>query len=452
MNDSAENKQLLLLLTEVAKKIKDEPDADSKKLVSHLKTVLDENSQLASAANLMIQINQKDARGFQTLVTGGTAYIGNHYHVDEETLQTVLEIFIAEQKPKSIGTPQNIPLSGVPDFVGRETDLEELHKKLQQKATQPTIAAIAGMGGLGKSELAIQYARTYLDTYVGGACWIFTGDFEVAPQIVKFAESQLGLKIPEGLELMEQLSFCWRHWQEGDVLLILDDVTDFPKLKPYLPMDTRFKVLLTTRLQLGAPVRLLTLKVLTKESSLQLLESDFLVGKERVTAEKVIADRMCDWLGYLPLGLELVGRYLNQESNLSLSTMLFNLQSQALKEESLVRDPNDPTWSMTAQRGVAAAFELSWKKLQEDSRRLGRILSLFALSPIPWRLVVSTEQHRCDLFPENGEFSPKNLSGSRKELIRFHLLQRLEQETYLLHALIRKFFQQKLEELDSAID
>ena len=230
----------------------------------------------------------------------------------------------------------------------------------------------------------------------------------------------------------------------------MDDVTDFPKLKPYLPPDLRFKVLLTTRLPLGAPVRSLTLKVLTQQASLNLLSSEFLVGEDRITAEQMIAQSLCEWLGYLPLGLELVGRYLNLEPDLSLSVMLFRLQSKALKDESMGRDPDDPTWSLTAQRGVAAAFELTWEKLKADTQRLGRMLSLFALAPIPWRLVVSAEQHRCDLFSENEEFHPENLNKSRKELIHFHLLQRVEQEVYLLHSLIRKFFQGKLEELDRA--
>jgi NB-ARC domain len=306
------------------------------------------------------------------------------------------------------------------------------------------------MGGLGKTELAIQYTRKYLNAYPGGICWVFAGDFETGPQIVKFAEAQLGLKIPEGLELLNQISFCWRHWPSGEVLLVLDDVTDFPKLKPYLPSDLRFKVLLTTRLQLGAPVRSLTLKVLTLETSLNLLSSEFLVGRDRITAEQMSAQRLCECLGYLPLGLELVGRYLNLEPDLSLSMMLFRLQTKALKDESMERDPDDPTWSLTAQRGVAAAFELSWEKLKGDTQRLGRLLSLFALAPIPWRLVVSAEQHRCDLCSENKEFHPEKLNTSRTELIRFHLLQRVEQEVYLLHSLIRKFFQSKLEELDRA--
>lgn len=306
------------------------------------------------------------------------------------------------------------------------------------------------MGGLGKTELAIQYARKYLNAYPGGICWVFAGEFEVGPQIVSFAEAQLGLKIPEGLDLPEQISFCWRHWQAGEVLFVFDDVTNFPKLKPCLPPDFRFKVLLTTRLQLGAPVRTLTLKVLTKQTSLNLLSSEFLVGEDRITAEQLIAESLCEWLGYLPLGLELVGRYLNQEPDLSLSVMLFRLQSKALKDESMERDPNDPTWSLTAQRGVAAAFELSWEKLKADTQRLGRLLSLFALAPIPWRLVTSAEQKRCDLFSENEEFKPENLDTSRKELIRLHLLQRVDQELYLLHSLIRKFFQAKLEELNRA--
>lgn len=351
-----------------------------------------------------------------------------------------------------VGIPHTIPLSGTPDFVGRQQDWEWLSAEIQRQTQQPMIVALAGMGGVGKTELAIQYARQHLNDYEGGVCWILAGEFEVGPQIVSFAITKLNLQISEGLDLSQQLIECWRRWPKGNVLLVLDDVTDYAKIQPYLPPDSRFKVLLTTRRTMTSPVRSRSLEVLTQESALELLRSEALVGGFRLGLEQPIAERLCEWLGYLPLGLELVGRYLHYEPDLSLERMLFNLQSQSLNEESLVRDPEDYNWSLTAQRGVAAAFELSWQKLKEDPRRLGRLLSLFALAPIPWKLVESTEQYRCDLFPQNGVFNPENFSKARRELVGLHLLKRIDQEVYLLHALIRKFFQQKLEDLDRATE
>jgi hypothetical protein len=366
------------------------------------------------------------------------------------------------QLPQSeiVGIPNNLNQchSGTPNFVGREQDWEWLCAEIQRPSQQPVIVALAGMGGVGKTELAIQYARQHLNDYLGGVCWIFAGESEIGSEIIRFAANQLNLAdqldrlVLQGKELSERLEFCWRHWLEGNVLLVFDDVADYAKVQPYLPPDPRFRVLLTTRRVMMSPVCSRSLEVLTQKAALELLGSEALVGKSRLAAEQSIAETLCNWLGYLPLGLELVGRYLYQEPDLSLATMLFNLQSRSLKEESLVRDPEDENWSLTAQRGVAAAFDLSWAKLKDDPRRLGRLLSLFALAPIPWELVESAEQYRCDLFPENGVFNPENLSKARRELVGLHLLKRLDQGIYLLHALIRKFFQQKLEELANAGD
>jgi NB-ARC domain len=446
------------LCQRLAAKLQAAPTAGMNDLIVYLKNVIESDLTLKTALNQKaVQINQGDARGYQVLVEGGQAYIGEHLHVNdpgivEAALNTILTAYLS----KPVGIPNNLNrcYSGTPDFVGRELDWEWLCSQMQQPTQngQPVIVSLAGMGGVGKTELAIQYARQHLNRYQGGICWIFAGEFEVGPQIVSFAITQFNLQIPEGFDLSEQLDFCWRRWSEGEVLLVLDDVADFAKIQSCLPPDPRFKVLMTTRRAMGSPVRSRSLEVLTPKASLELLGSEALVGESRLELEQPIAERLCEWLGYLPLGLELVGRYLHQEPDLPLSTMLFNLQHQALKEESLVRDPGDENWSLTAQRGVAAAFELSWAKLKEDPRRLGRLLGLFALAPIPWELVESAEQYLSDLFPQNGAFDPENLSKARRELIGLHLLSRVEPSVYLLHALIRKFFQQKLEEIDRATD
>lgn len=64
------------------------------------------------------------------------------------------------------GIPSNLPRSGVVKFIGRDQKLIELHTQLQQNESSAprvriAITAIAGMGGIGKTELALQYAITF---------------------------------------------------------------------------------------------------------------------------------------------------------------------------------------------------------------------------------------------------------------------------------------------------
>jgi hypothetical protein len=98
-------------------------------------------------------------------------------------------------------------LSGVEKFVGRETELRTLHHMLQEN-NQVAIAAIAGMGGVGKTELALQYAIQHREIYKGGICWLIPKAGDVGIQIVQFARTQLDLKPPEDFDILAQVQHC----------------------------------------------------------------------------------------------------------------------------------------------------------------------------------------------------------------------------------------------------
>ncbi|MEA5600708.1 NB-ARC domain-containing protein, partial [Nostoc sp. UHCC 0252] len=331
-----------------------------------------------------------------------------------------------------------MPLSGVVEFVGREEELQNLHQLLQDNE-QVAIAAIAGMGGVGKTELALQYAIQHRETYNGGLCWLLVKTGDVGIQIVQFARTQLDLKPPEDFDILAQVQYCWRRWREGDVLLVLDDVSDYEGVKPYLQsLPSRFKVLMTTRQKLGR-IAQLSLDVLQPEAALELLKSLLKETPGRIEKELALANQLCEWLGYLPLGVELVGRYLARKQDLSLAEMLRRLENKRLDERSLSKSKSEA--DMTAQRGVLAAFELSWQELKDDDKQLGCLLSLFAAAPIPWKLVEQS-------LPEE---DAEDLEEIRDDtLLNLHLLQRKGEGVYQLHPLLREFFQYKLTDLEQA--
>ncbi|MEH1890463.1 MAG: tetratricopeptide repeat protein [Nostoc sp.] len=324
------------------------------------------------------------------------------------------------------------------EFVGREEELQNLHQLLQDNK-QVAVAAIAGMGGVGKTELALQYAIQQRETYNGGLCWLLPKTGDVGIQVVQFARTQLDLKPPEDFDLLAQVQYCWRRWREGDVLLVLDDVTDYEQVKPYFQsLPSRFKVLITTRQNLGR-IAQLSLDVLQPEAALELLKSLLKETPERIERELVIANQLCEWLGYLPLGVELVGRYLARKQDLSVAEMLRRLENKRLDERSLSKSKSEA--DMTAQRGVLAAFELSWQELENNDKQLGCLLSLFATAPIPWKLV-----EQC--LPEE---DAENLEEIRDDsLLNLHLLQRKGEGIYQLHPLLREFFQYKCKGLEQS--
>ncbi len=326
---------------------------------------------------------------------------------------------------QTTGLPNNVPRSQVTDFIGRKEELEQLHEQLMLPYCASALA-LSGTGGVGKTELVIQYALRYQEEYQGGICWLLARDSDIGSQLVKFARSSLGINLPKESDLQNKLAICWSSWRKGNVLLVFDDVTDFYRIQPYLPpARPRFKVLITTRLQYGLPgIKFIELRVLSEPVALELLRATLLEEDPRLDEEVELAQELCLWLDYLPLGLELVGRYLARKQDLSLSEMLERLYSKKLSQE-----------AFKEKGGISAAIELSWQDLNEEAKTLGYFLSLFAIAPIPWWLVEQLQ----------GEQTSEELEELRDDwLCKFSLLQRQESGFYQFPNLVREFIQNKL--------
>ncbi|MBP0018020.1 MAG: tetratricopeptide repeat protein [Cyanobacteria bacterium SBLK] len=314
-------------------------------------------------------------------------------------------------------------------FFGRDKDLEKIHEKLKQGdvAIAAFYTTISGMGGIGKTELALQYATRKQADYPGGVCWVDVGGGDMGIKICSFAREGLKMRVPEEGELSDRVGYCWQNWgREGDVLLVLDDVVAYDAIAPYLPpVGSRFKVLVTTRSQDLDPKRFkeVGLLVLDEATSLEVLRS-FLQDREggRIDDDLEAAKGLCQWLGYLPLGLELVGQYLRTHQDLSLQEMHARLEKQRL-EEGALKDK------------ITAVFELSWQELDEDEQELACLLGLFAPAPIPWEFVEGC-------FPDRDKVQ---LETIRDEILcGLSLLEREGKGVYKLHQLTREFLQYKL--------
>ncbi|XGB44097.1 MAG: hypothetical protein LVS60_18255 [Nodosilinea sp. LVE1205-7] len=104
--------------------------------------------------------------------------------------------------------------------------------------------------------MALQYGRSAKAqaAYPGGRCWLEARDQEVALQILTFAAVHLHHTPSEELPLAARVESCWQHWPDfgepkAQALVIIDDVSDYSTLAPYLPKDSRFTLLFTTRQQ-----------------------------------------------------------------------------------------------------------------------------------------------------------------------------------------------------------
>lgn len=90
---------------------------------------------------------------------------------------------------------------------------------------------------------------------------------------------------------------------------------------------------------------------------------------------------------------------------------------------------------------VAAVFDLNWATLDPDAQVLGCLLSLFAPTPIPWSLVEQVAK------ADDGYLNSDTWPNACKTLVQQHLLQSINEASYILHDLVRECFRAKLSQI-----
>ncbi|MDD5411208.1 MAG: SIR2 family protein [Methylobacter sp.] len=201
-------------------------------------------------------------------------------------------------------------------MVGRRDALAEVRHQLcdGKRTSIGQTAAFQGLGGLGKTQLAVEYAHAYRDEYPNGVIWI-NADQDITAQLIKLAEdarwvsplSDQPFKIQTALRRLRETSDC---------LIVFDNLEQLADIKDFLPKpQTNPHILVTSRTEQPGfnPV---ALNILTPELGLQLLiqEADREPDDEEQTqAARLIVER----LDGLPLALELAGAYLHRRPAIS---------------------------------------------------------------------------------------------------------------------------------------
>ncbi|USR89544.1 tetratricopeptide repeat protein [Phormidium yuhuli AB48] len=350
--------------------------------------------------------------------------------VEDEHEKTRAEIIREIRQPQPPSRQNPNPPSNlaryrrtVPKFVGREVALAELSALFADVDQVAIAAALSGMGGLGKTELAWQWAQQEYEagTFPGGVVWLDMVAGNPAEQLLLFYQTEFQQPVPEELPtLAQRLAYCWQHWpQQGAVLLVLDDVVrerDGATLSLFRP-GGQFRVLWTTR-ERWTGVQDYRLDTLSDEAARQLLSS-YLDGT-RLEAEPEALGELLRWFDGLPLGLELAARYLALDEFLSIADYLQGLH--------LTHDSLDVTVEMAYPYGLEAALAFSWARLEDEAaRRLALRLGLYGAAAIP---LTAEEQ--------------QDWREPLRKLVNLNLLEREAADSLRLHPLVRQFLRQRL--------
>ncbi len=313
--------------------------------------------------------------------------------------------------PGAIPPIWNVPARNA-DFTGRGATLELLRDKLAGGGRAVVVAqALYGLGGVGKTQLALEYAHRFMADY-DLVWWVPSERAEETSGALADLARKMGLKVGDNVAeaaeaaLEELRRDTTPHW-----LLIFDNADDPKQLEPYLPTGSGH-VLITSRNQAWThSAEPLEVDVFTRDESVGHLL--------RHVPELDVADakRVADALGHLPLAVEQASAWLEQ-TGMPARVYVEQLNTQSTRILALNQPPDYPM-------PVVATWNLSFERLKQRSPAAVRLLQLcafFSPGPISMDLLYSDEMNE-SLLPFDETLSEKLMLGRViRDISRFALV------------------------------
>lgn len=334
-------------------------------------------------------------------------------------------------------------------FTGREQILTRLHTTLHHEQATAHIQALSGLGGVGKTQIALEYAYRFRHEY-HAILWaraetraMLTTDFMSIAEVLDLAE-----KAHQDQQVVIEAVRRWLS-EHADWLLILDNVEDINLARDFLPLDVKGHVLLTTQAQSvgtiaqridvepmeqveGILLLLRRAKLLASDASLQ--EADEALCRE--------AQKLYQLMDGLPLALDQAGAYI-EEAQCSLAEFLMLFQAhivQILDEQDAHSDHLIP---------VTKTFALAFEKIRHSHPAAAEVLTACAfLAPdaIPEELLIQGAALLSPLLQPIAA-NPLQWNAMLKVPLMYSLLYRSAQsKTFSMHRLVQAVLREHLDE------
>ncbi|MFE1438146.1 BTAD domain-containing putative transcriptional regulator [Streptomyces sp. NPDC058739] len=267
--------------------------------------------------------------------------------------------------------PAQLPAT-VPDFTGRAAFVSELRDVLTSaEGRVMAVSALAGIGGVGKTTLAVHVAHQARSAFPDGQLYV---DLQGAGPRAAEPETVLGAflralgtvdsAVPDSLE---ERAALYRSMLDGRrVLVLLDNARDAAQVRPLLPGTDGCAALVTSRVRMVdlAGAHLVDLDVMSPDEALALFTK--IVGEERVAAEREAALDVVAACGFLPLAIRIAASRLAARRTWTVSVLAAKLADERRRLDEL----------QAGDLAVKATFELGYGALEPAQARAFRLLGL----------------------------------------------------------------------------
>ncbi|EED14471.1 kinesin light chain, putative [Talaromyces stipitatus ATCC 10500] len=283
-----------------------------------------------------------------------------------------------------------VSLARNPMFVGRQDKIAKLEELITMQ-DGPRKIAITGLGGVGKTQVALELAHRIRDQDKEcSVFWIPCTSYIIIEQMFLQIAQILGLRDVNPAEVKEQVKSYLDSERAGKWLLILDNADNAemwltgshtaPPLEDFLPESGQGRILFTSRnrklaMRL-APFNTIPIPDIDEETAAKILEK--ILGHKDLLRDPTTSATLLEQLSFLPLAIAQASAYI-LENSIDLSTYLSLLQEQEQDAvELLSEDFRDPGRYKDIQNPVITTWLISFKQIQQQDQLAADYLSFMA--------------------------------------------------------------------------
>ncbi|NBE99244.1 AfsR/SARP family transcriptional regulator, partial [Nonomuraea sp. K271] len=283
-----------------------------------------------------------------------------------------------EDEPQALDLPRPAQLpAAVSDFTGRKEVVLRLRTMVSARSPAQSssdgvpVVAISGIGGVGKTALAVHVAHQVDEVFPDGQLYAdlrgYSGEATAPESALGGFLRALGIPpdvIPEGLA--ERSALYRSILAERRILVLLDNARDAEQVSPLLPGSAGCAAIVTSRGKLAdlPSARLIDLDVMEPDEALSLFAA--VAGAERVSPEHAAAMDVVAACGFLPLAVRIVAARLAARPSWTVASLVPRLADEQRRLDEL----------RVGNLAVEATFALGYGQLDTAQARAFRLLAL----------------------------------------------------------------------------